>query len=278
MKELLDYEIFSLGRIHITVVSIVSIIVAIVVAKLAVFLFFKAFSRYATRRKIDRGRENSIYQIVKYLIYFFTAIYILYSQNVGLSGFAIGSGALLVGVGIGLQQTFNDFFSGIILLFEGSVKIHDKLVIEPDIICQVNKIGLRTTDVTTLDNINIIIPNSHLVVNKVTNWSHNRKASRFHIDVGVSYSSDIDLVENVLLKSLQGQEGVERYPSPSVQLMNYGDSSVDFRLFFFSTDFFTTQRIKSDIRKRIFKNFREVGIEIPFPQRDLWVKNIPEKA
>lgn len=278
MKDILNHEVLSIGdKVHISVLSVVTVVITILIARLLIWFLSKAFKRYSERKRIDSGRQHSLFQIIRYLIYFVALIFILDSLQIGSSGLLVGSGALLVGVGIGLQQTFNDIFSGIILLFEGTVKVSDKLVVD-ELICQVNRIGLRTTEVTTLDNINIIIPNSHLVTNKVTNWSHNRKASRFHIDVGVSYSSDIDLVEDVLLKSLQGQEGVERFPSPSVQLMNYGDSSVDFRLFFFSTDFFTIQRIKSDIRKRTFKNFRQVGIEIPFPQRDLWVKNIPEKA
>lgn len=277
MKEILNHEILSIGgKVHITVFSLVTVITTILIANFLVWFLAKAFKRYSRRKKIEIGRQQSIFQIIKYFIYFIALISVLNSLEIGSSGLLVGSGALLVGVGIGLQQTFNDIFSGIILLFEGSVKIHDKLIVD-ELICQVSRIGLRTTEVTTLDNISIIIPNSKLVTNQVTNWSHNRKATRFHIDVGVSYSSDIDLVEEVLLKSLSGQGGVQRIPSPSVELMNYGDSSVDFRLFFFSTEFFSIQKIKSDIRKQIFKNLRKSNIEIPFPQRDLWFKNMPQQ-
>lgn len=276
MKDILNYEILSIGnKVHITVLSITTVVITIIVVRFMVWFLSKAFTRYSEKKKIDKGRQHSLFQIVKYLIYFIALIFILDSLHIGSSGLLVGSGALLVGVGIGLQQTFNDIFSGIILLFEGSVKVNDKLVVD-DLICQVNHIGVRTTQVTTLDSITIIIPNSKLVTNTVTNWSHNRKATRFYIDVGVSYASDIDVVEEALLRSLQGQGGVKRIPSPSVQLMNYGESSVDFRLFFFSTEFFTIEKIKSDIRKCIFNTFREEGIEIPFPQRDLWLKNIPK--
>ncbi len=273
MKELLEYEIISIGgKVHISLLSIGLVIASIFAVRVFLWLLSKLFDRYSQKRKIAPGRQHSIFQIFKYLVYFFTFIFVLNVLGIESSALLLSSGALLVGVGIGLQQTFNDIFSGIIMLFEGSVKVGDKLVVH-DLICQVKRIGLRTTEVLTLDNISIIIPNSILVTNEVTNWSHNRKAARFYVDVGVAYNSDIDLVEEVLLKSLQGQYGIKAVPPPSVQLINYGDSSVDFRLYFFSTNFFLIEKIKSDIRKNIFKNFRESDIEIPFPQRDLWLKN-----
>ncbi len=273
MKELFEYEIISIGgKVHITLLSIAVVIASIFAVRFFLWILSKLFDRYSQKRKIEPGRRHSIFQIFKYLVYFFTFIFILNVLGIKSSTLLLSSGALLVGVGIGLQQTFNDIFSGIIMLFEGSVKVGDKLVVH-DLICQVKRIGLRTTEVLTLDNVSIIIPNSILVTNEVTNWSHNRKAARFYVDVGVAYNSDIDLVEEVLLQSLQGQYGIKSVPPPSVQLINYGDSSVDFRLYFFSTNFFLIEKIKSDIRKNIFKNFRESDIEIPFPQRDLWLKN-----
>ncbi|PVX52269.1 mechanosensitive ion channel-like protein [Balneicella halophila] len=276
MDDILNFVIISVGKVHVTVSHIVTVAITLLITKLIVWLFSKAFKKYSERKRIDLGRQHSIFQIIKYLIYFLAVIFIINSLHLGSSGLLISSGALLVGVGIGLQQTFNDIFSGILLLLEGSVKVNDKLIVD-DIVCQVDKIGVRTTQVTTIDNISIIIPNSNLVTNKVINWSHSRKAARFHVDVGVSYGSDIDQVEKILLDSLSGQNGVERIPRPSVQLMNYGDSSVDFRLFFYSRSFFDVRIIKSDIRKKIFKSFKKEGIEIPFPQRDLWVKTAKEE-
>ncbi|MBS9768865.1 MAG: mechanosensitive ion channel [Flavobacteriaceae bacterium] len=276
MKDILNYKILSLGKdMDITVKTVIAVLLTLLIARIIIWFLGKVFTQYATQRKIDKGRQHSIFQIIKYIIYFITLLFILNALDIDSMGLLVSSGALLVGVGIGLQQTFNDIFSGIILLFESSVKVGDKLIVD-DLICQVRHIGLRTTEVTTIDNISIIIPNSILVTNKVTNWSHNQKSARFHIDVGVAYSSDIEFVEKVLLDSLNGQSGIQKFPAPSVQLMNYGDSSVDFRLYFFSREFFEIKKIKSDIRKRIFKNFKENNIEIPFPQRDLWVKNIPQ--
>lgn len=276
MKNFLDYVIISVGKIHITVSHIVVIVATIVVTRLIIWGLSKFFARYSKRKHIEIGRQHSLFQIIKYIIYFLAFIFIVNSLHIDSAGLLVGSGALLVGVGIGLQQTFNDVFSGIILLLEGSVKVHDKLLVE-NLICQVNRIGLRTTKVTTIDSISIIIPNSYLVTNKVINWTHNKRPSRFHIDVGVAYSSDIDLVEKVLLDSLTSQAGVMSTPPPSVQLVNYGDSSVDFQLFFYSKEYFKIELIKSDIRKKVFKRLGKEGIEIPFPQRDLWLKNATEQ-
>lgn len=277
MSDFLNYKLLSISdTISITVWSVIGFLLVLLFSRLAIFFVSKALRKYSKRKHIDRGRQHLILQLMKYLIYFIAFIAILNVLKIDSSKLLLGSGALLVGVGIGLQQTFNDVFSGIILLFEGSVKVGDKLVVD-ELICQVKHIGLRTTQVTTLDNISIIIPNSILVTNKVTNWSHNRKPARFHIDVGVSYSSDIDFVEKILLSSLDGQAGVLRVPKPAVQLVDYGSSSVDFRLYFFSTEFFSIQEIKSNIRKEVFRNFGKHNIEIPFPQRDLWVKTLPSK-
>ncbi len=276
MREILDYKIIAVGEnTYITVKTLAVVLLTILVARIVIWFLSKIFTRYFYKRRIEKGRQHSIFQITKYLVYFITFLFILNTLNIDSSGLLLSSGALLVGIGIGLQQTFNDIFSGIILLFESSVKVGDKLIVD-DLICQVKRIGLRTTEVTTIDNISIIIPNSIWVTNKITNWSHNQKAARFYIDVGVSYNSDIALVEEVLLMSLNTQSGIEQTPLPTVELRNYGDSSVDFRLYFFSVEFFDVEKIKSDIRKRIFRNFRKNNIEIPFPQRDLWVKNISQ--
>lgn len=272
MAEFFNKEIFTLGTFQFKIISLFVIIITFAFVKVILWLFSRGFQRYSKRKKIDNGRQNALLQIVKYILYFTAFLIVLKANNVDLSGILVSSGALLVGVGLGLQQTFNDFFSGIILLFEGSVNVGDKLTIE-DIICKVDKIGLRTTQVTTIDNTNIIIPNSFLVTNKVTNWSHNKQAVRFYVDIGVSYSSDIVLVEQILLESLDGKDCILKHPAPSVQLNNYGDSSIDFRLFFYTYELFFINRTKSDIRKKIFENFHKNNIEIPFPQRDLWIKN-----
>ena len=182
-----------------------------------------------------------------------------------------GSAALLIGVGLGLQQTFNDIISGMILLSERSIKIGDILEIDGDIV-KIQEIGLRTSKGLNRDQISIFIPNSLITTNKVINWSHQTKHNRFKIDVGVAYGSDVELVSRILEESAVSHEKVNTKDEVTVMLVDFGDSSLDFQLLFFSEEIFRIERIKSDIRKIISKKFDENNISIPFPQRDLHIK------
>lgn len=272
MESYLDILIWEYGTLRITVFSLVMIVIAIIVAKLCVVILKKVLSRFFQQRGVDTGRQVAVVQILKYLVYLFTFLVILKALGIGLTGLMLGSGALLVGIGFGLQQTFNDFVSGVILLFEGGVNVGDDLDVN-GLFGHVHKIGLRTTEVITRDEVKIIIPNSILVSNSITNWSLNKRPARFNIDVGVSYDSDMDEVERLLLECAHEQHSIRKSPPPSVQLRNYGDSSVDFKLYFFSREFILIEKVKSDVRKRVFKKFREHNITIPFPQRDVWMKS-----
>ena len=148
-----------------------------------------------------------------------------------------GSAALLVGVGLGLQQTFNDVISGIILLSERSIKIDDVLEIDGDVV-KIESIGLRTSKALNRDDISIIIPNSLITTSKVINWSHQSEKTRFRIEIGVAYGSDVDQVIRVLEESAFEHSEVTNRKLVEARLMNFGNSSLDFQLLFFSTNIF----------------------------------------
>ena len=189
-----------------------------------------------------------------------------------------GSAALLVGIGLGLQQTFNDVLSGIILLSEKSIKIEDVLEIDGDIV-MIESIGLRTSKALNTDDVSIIIPNSLITTNKVINWSHQTMKARFRIDVGVAYGSNVDLVIKVLEESAFEHSDVSDKQSSEARLVNFGNSSLDFQVLFFSEKIFRISKVKSDIRRTINRKFAENNIAIPFPQVDLHLKsNFPEKG
>jgi len=213
--------------------------------------------------------------LLKYVIYTFATLGTIQALGISFSLMWAGSAALLVGVGLGLQQTFNDLFSGLVLLGEGTVEVDDILEVD-GIIGRVVSIGLRTSKMVTRDRIDLIIPNSKLVTEKVVNWSHFQSSTRFEIKVGVAYGSDVEKVKELLLKAVEDQQGVMVNPAPQVQLQEFGDSSLNFGLFFFSKDFWRIEFIKSNLRFRIIQLFKEHHIEIPFPQRDLWIKNAKE--
>ena len=178
----------------------------------------------------------------------------------------------MVGVGLGLQQTFNDIISGLILLTERSIKIDDVLEIDGDIV-KIQSIGLRTSKALNRDDISIIIPNSLITTSKVINWSHQSQKARFKIDVGVAYGSDVDLVIKILEESAFEHPEVFNRENVEARLMNFGNSSLDFQLLFFSKNIFRINKAKSDIRRIINKKFAENNITIPFPQMDLHFKS-----
>ena len=183
-----------------------------------------------------------------------------------------GSAALLVGIGLGLQQTFNDVISGIILLSERSIEVGDVLEIDSDVVI-IESIGLRTSKAMNRDDISIIIPNSLITTSKVINWSHQSQQTRFKIDVGVAYGSDVDLVIKILEESAFEHSELQDRKLIEARLLRFGSSSLDFQLLFFSANIFRIGKMKSDIRRRINKNFTENNIVIAFPQLDLHLKS-----
>jgi small-conductance mechanosensitive channel len=195
---------------------------------------------------------------------------ILETLGVKLNVVLAGSAALLVGVGLGLQSTFNNFVSGIILLFEGSIRVGDILELDGDVI-RIERIGLRTSKAINRDEIVIIIPNSLITSNKVINWSHQQKRTRFKIKVGVAYGSDIDLVIKVLKESALEHKDITDKSTIIARFVDFGSSSLDFELLFFSDNVFRIENVKSDIRKIIIKKFTENNITIPFPQVDMHI-------
>lgn len=198
--------------------------------------------------------------------------FVLETIGIKVTVLIAGSAALLVGIGLGLQQTFNDVISGIILLSEKSIKIDDVLEIDGDIV-KIQSIGLRTSKGLNTDDISIIIPNSLITTNKVINWSHQTKKNRFRIDVGVAYGSDVDLVIQILEESAFEHPDISDRELTEARLVNFGNSSLDFQVLFFSKNIFRINKVKSDIRRIINRKFNENNIVIPFPQMDLHLKS-----
>jgi small-conductance mechanosensitive channel len=201
----------------------------------------------------------------------------LESLGVKVTVLLAGSAALLVGIGLGLQQTFNDVISGIILLSEKSIKIEDILEIDGDVV-KIQEIGLRTSKGLNTDDISIIIPNSLITNDKVINWSHQTRKTRFRIDVGVAYGSDVDLVLQILEASALEHPDIFEKELIDARLVNFGNSSLDFQILFFSKNIFRINKVKSDIRRIITKKFIENKIMIPFPQMDVYIKSNVKKS
>ena len=200
INSFIEFELFKIGKYSLTVGILLTVLFAIIFTKVALWILKKIIFRKKNLKRFEDGNLHSLYQIIKYVIWIFAILIILDTVGLKLNVLLAGSAALLVGLGLGLQNTFNDFISGIILLFEGSIKIGDILEIDNDVV-KIQRIGLRTSEGMNRDDIVTILPNSLITTNKVINWSHQSKKTRFRINVGVAYGSDVDLVLEILRKS-----------------------------------------------------------------------------
>jgi small-conductance mechanosensitive channel len=188
--------------------------------------------------------------------------------GVDISPLLVGSSVILVGIGLGLQNLFLDFISGVIILLDRTIQVGDVVDID-GVIGEVQEIKMRTTTILTRDNKSIIFPNSVLTKNRLVNFSHNDEVVAFEITVGVHYDTDLELLEKLMLEAALENESVLKEPAPSVRLENFGDSSLDFKMFYNTKNLFRQPTMRSNIRKSILRKFRENGISIPYPIRTL---------
>jgi small-conductance mechanosensitive channel len=273
VKDFLSIELFKFNNIKINLYNVLIGLGIIIVTSLLLRLYKRVYKKLVARHTIDAGTAHSIYSIVKYLIWVVVIVLLLDTLGVKVSILIASAAALLVGVGLGLQQLFNDVASGIILLIERSLKVDDVVEMENEMIGRVVSIGIRTSKLKTRDNVLVIVPNSQLVNDRVINWSHVEKLTRFHVDVGVAYGSDIKLVTELLKDCANAHEHILIEPAAFVRFVNFGESSLDFQLYFWTNEAFIVENTKSDLRYKIDKAFRENNIEIPFPQRDVYIKS-----
>lgn len=272
LNKMLEFELLSVGEYKIKVYTLGIILLILLITNVLLFAIKKVLFHKSKKKKIDLGNIFALFQIIKYVIWIIASGFLLNAIGLKVTVLVAGSAALLVGVGLGLQQTFNDVLSGIILLSGRSIKIDDILEIDGDVE-KIQNIGLRTSKGLNTDDISVIIPNSLITTNKVINWSHQSKRTRFKIDVGVSYTSDVDLVIKVLQESVLEHSDDSDKKFIEARLVNFGSSSLDFQVLFFSQNIFRINKLKSDIRRTMHKNFIENNISIPFPQMDVHLKS-----
>jgi small-conductance mechanosensitive channel len=266
---------FHLGGVPVNPSNLTKAFVFLVLLVLAVRI-----SRNFARRHIldytslDVGQKYALERGLGYLIFAAGLVVGLQSAGVNLNSLVVFGGAVGIGIGLGLQDTAKNFVSGIILLVERPIKVGDRVevgALNGDVV----RIGARATWIRTNANIVVIVPNAEFVENRVTNWTANDRQVRFSVPVGVSYGSDPEKVRDVLLEIAQRHPDVLDFPAPDVIFAGFGDSSLNFELRVWTTKQVQTPHIiKSDLYFPIFRAFRDKGIEIPFPQRDLHLRSV----
>ena len=273
ISRILSFKLFELKQTPVTILSLVMFVLVIV----AFYLISKVLNRIILRRilgrfGLDEGIQYTLTRMVHYLIMITGLVVAFQFVGIDLAGLTVIFGLLSVGIGFGLQNITSNFISGLILLFERPIKVGDRVTVG-EIEGDVSSINMRSTTIQSLDNISIIVPNSEFISSTVTNWSYSDPKIRLKIEVGVSYSSDLDTVRKALLEVAGENDNILKDPEPIVLLSSFGDSSWDMLLVVWLGDPKRYYLTRSEINCAIVKKFRDYGVEIPFPQRDLHVRS-----
>ena len=230
--------------------------------------------KFKENNQLDQGSEYVYTQVAKYIIYVFSFFLSLKALEIEIAILLTGSAALLVGVGLGLQDVFKDMISGIILLFEGNVRIGDIVeisnagVTEP-IVAKIVKISVRTTKIETRDGNVLIIPNNRLTQEHIENWSHGSELTRFRVFVTVAYGTNTELICRLLKQAALSHPKVKKSQPVDVRLAKFGENGMEMELIFWADQSWDINNYKSDIRLEIDRLFREYKIVIPFQQREI---------
>ncbi len=274
IRDFFSIRLVTFGQNEITLWTVIYIFILLFLlfyftAKLKNWLVYKILKNTT----IDLGVRLAIGNIIRYIVLVIGIYVALETAGVDLSALTILAGALGVGVGFGLQNIMNNLISGIIILFERPIKINDRIQVG-NVTGGVKKISIRSTTILTNDNISIIVPNSEFISSQVINWSHNDSNIRIHIPVGVSYNEDPEKIKEILLKVAGNEKDVLKLPAPDVLFTEYADSSLNFDLRVWTSKWIHSPAdLKSKLYYSIFKEFKLQNVEIPFPQRDIHIKN-----
>ena len=264
---------WAIGQINLSLVGVIYALVILFFTHTLTRLgrFFLA-EKMLVDSDMEPGLKASITTITVYLLWGLGCIFALSVLGVSATSLAVVFGALSIGIGFGLQNIFNNFISGIILLFERPIQVGDSVEIG-GIWGEVKKINVRATVVQTFDNASLIIPNSEFISSQVTNWSFKDPRLRRKIGVGVAYGSDVELVRKTLLEIADATPNVLKIPKPDVLFMEHGASTLDFvlRYWTFLDNYYSTS---TAIRFELDRLFRERGIEIAFPQQDVHIRSV----
>lgn len=273
LQRLFTQPFFTLGQTAITPTLLCTVIVFLVLIAFSSSLSKKFMRRVLLKTHLDEGQRYAIEVGTGYLVFVIGILILLQSAGLNLSSLTVLGGAIGVGVGFGLQNIFNNFVSGLILLVERPIKLGDRVEIQ-NLLGDVVRIGARSTWVRTNDDIIIIVPNSEFISNSVTNWTASERQIRLSIPIGVAYESDLEQVRDLLLNVAKAHGDVLEEPAPDVILTEFGDSSINFSLRVWTINQVrTTSILKSDLYFGIHRAFAKHGIEIPFPQRDLHIRS-----
>jgi small-conductance mechanosensitive channel len=276
----LDAIGFDVGSYHVSLYHalLIALTVAaiLVMGRMASFLIRRLFTRMHRLDPTQKLLGEKLTSIAVWIVLVLAGIDFL---GIKLTALAVFSGALGLAVGFGLQKTFGNLISGIILLMDRSIKPGDVIAVgsgSDKTVGQVSRIGIRAVSVITRDQIEYLIPNELLMTSTVENWSFSTRDVRLKVPVGIAYGSDVELAERLMLQAANEHPRVHHDPEPSVWLTAFGDSAIQFEIQLWIDDPEAgVGNIRSDVLKRIWVLFGEYGVHLPFPQRDVHIREWP---
>lgn len=221
---------------------------------------------------MERGVQETVALLTRYTLTFLGAIVVLQIWGIDASSLTFVASVLGVGIGFGLQHIANNFVSGLVVSVERPIQPGDFVKVG-EWTGTVERVGPRHTEIRTLDNISILVPNSRFLETEVVNWTHGDPTTRLHVPVGVAYGSDIGHVRSALLEAARSHPDVLDDPRPRVEFRSFGDSALQFELQVWTRDPRIQFRLTSDLNYRVEANLRHYGLQIPFPQRDLHLRS-----
>ncbi|WP_419214149.1 mechanosensitive ion channel family protein [Maribacter sp. X9] len=271
VKKFLELGIhFGEGKESINIT--IGLLLLLTVAFLITSTLLQGIRRFFTRKMEaeDKLKFISIFKFIKYLVYVVVILFTMSAAGIDITILITASAALFVGLGLALQDIFQDIIGGVFIIIDKSLRVGDIVEIDNKV-GKVFEIKLRTTRALTRDDKVIIIPNHKFISDIVYNYTQNHTTTRETVNVGVAYSSDIQSVTQILLNVVKNQRSVLKSPKPFVLFEDFGDSALLFSLNFYINDSFSVPRLKSELRYKIDADFRKNNITIPFPQRDVHI-------
>lgn len=273
LREFLNLRLFTLQDDPVTIMSL-----AIFLIFLSLFLFLGFFTRkmllskVLDRFEIEAGLQYTLARVSQYIIVVIGFLISFQFVGIDLSSLAVIFGLLSVGIGFGLQNVTSNFISGLIIMFERPIIVGDRVEVD-GIEGDITEISIRSTKIRTINNISIIVPNSKFVENNVINYSHGDPSFRLDINVGVSYSSNLNTVLQALTEVAEEQQKVMKHPKHQVHLTEFGDSAWNMQLRVWITNVKDRYVLRNELNQAIVRKFNDFSIEIPFPQRDLHLRS-----